>query len=958
MDALSNLYPTVQIGSDGFQWWIGQIESERKKDRKGSGRYKVRIVGLHPQSCDAVRSDDLPWAITMMPVTNPHVPGGHCSVSDQLEEGVWVVGFYLDVDKQQPVIMGSIGQVAGSTSQPPGPNPTPDQDGCKSFTTFLSANTSNADQPVPANGAKPAPLTATMAGHPVTGEETRDPNGKALGASATSLTQAKEGKNSNSNPGGTNFCVEKAQICGKEKDLSGILTRLLGEMLYETQRNGGKLGTYLVGELSGEINDAISVGQTYVNKAIRVVRTFVASLKGFVLEKLKAGIKDLTNFLLGVTPTGNSLSPVTKFFNDILASVGCEIEDLGNRIAAFIQDLLFGYLFELYKAAACQVDKLVEGILNKIQSELQKILDAVLGPIQDILGSVASAIDIIGDTIAYVLDLLGIRCSGPPKQCSKVETVCTDCSTKKKDEDFLDNLIKDITDDLFPATGEDWSQYTCDEAYEGTTLEDTSVDVIGGTQPFATPPVIKYSIDDPTVEEGQVATFTITRSGYIDDASSVSYATSDGTATVGSDYVETSGILGFVAGQTSQTIQVQTFADSVTEGIENFFMTIQKETPADITCVADKNIGKCTIKESPLSTGLTPETPDGEDSPTPIFPPSTFNPSDPVDNTTTPPSSDSSDGIAGTDLDPVNKQVNYSVKADKVSVKEGEFVTFTITTKNVADGTVVKYQMFGNNITPSDVIGNTLNGSFTVENNIAQVVVGIAQDAIDEYDETLIFGIPGTAAKDSVKIVGNLDDLSLDDKLDALDSSSNIDGNNGIPKKPVIGTPITDAGGGILELPIEDPGDPYTIPPVIIVTGNGNGAAATPLLDELGFLTEIRVTNPGRSYKLNTPQTAGKECIIDSFTLLNTGRQYTSAPTVYVNGDSTVAEALINSDGLVISVRIKNRSLTFDSYPEVLILGGGGYGAKVLPSLVCLGPADRVKVGSAKIGTGKYVDCP
>ena len=103
---------------------------------------------------------------------------------------------------------------------------------------------------------------------------------------------------------------------------------------------------------------------------------------------------------------------------------------------------------------------------------------------------------------------------------------------------------------------------------------------------------------------------------------------------------------------------------------------------------------------------------------------------------------------------------------------------------------------------------------------------------------------------------------------------------------------------------------------------------ALPLLDDNGFLTEIRVTNPGRGYKLNKPEVAQKECIIDAFTLLNVGRNYKTPPAVYVNGDSTIAESVINERGQVISVRIKNRELTFDRYPEILILGGGGYGAK------------------------------
>ena len=100
------------------------------------------------------------------------------------------------------------------------------------------------------------------------------------------------------------------------------------------------------------------------------------------------------------------------------------------------------------------------------------------------------------------------------------------------------------------------------------------------------------------------------------------------------------------------------------------------------------------------------------------------------------------------------------------------------------------------------------------------------------------------------------------------------------------------------------------------------------------------------------------ECIIDSFTMVRPGREYTSAPTVFVNGSKDVADAVINDRGQIISVRIKDRTLTFDDYPEVKILGGGGYGAKFVPSFACVSPEMRVKLGSAKIGTGSYIDCP
>ena len=133
---------------------------------------------------------------------------------------------------------------------------------------------------------------------------------------------------------------------------------------------------------------------------------------------------------------------------------------------------------------------------------MEELLETVLGPLQDLLGAAASAINIIGDAINYVLDLLGIQCNGPGKSCSKTTKVCTNCETDKRD-DFLDELLKNITDDLFPVTGEDWSRYTCDDAYTGNTIKDTNVVFVGGTN-SSSPKSISYDISDIRVEEGSV----------------------------------------------------------------------------------------------------------------------------------------------------------------------------------------------------------------------------------------------------------------------------------------------------------------------------------------------------------------------------------------------------------------------------------------------------------------------
>ena len=176
---------------------------------------------------------------------------------------------------------------------------------------------------------------------------------------------------------------------------------------------------------------------------------------------------------------------------------------------------------------------------------------------------------------------------------------------------------------------------------------------------------------------------------------------------------------------------------------------------------------------------------------------------------------------------------------------------------------------------------------------------------------------------------------------------------------PTAKPPITDDNGGIIEIPIDNPGSPWAEPPIVFVGGEGTGATATGLLDGNGFLTEIRVQSPGFGYKLNRASDNDVRCIIDSFTIRRPGIGYTSVPDMYVNGELGIAEAVVDPDtGFVVGARILNREITFDKFPAIDIVGGGGYGAKLLPSLACLDTEALSSIGSTKIVTGKYIDCP
>ena len=70
--------------------------------------------------------------------------------------------------------------------------------------------------------------------------------------------------------------------------------------------------------------------------------------------------------------------------------------------------------------------------------------------------------------------------------------------------------------------------------------------------------------------------FTVTRNGYLDEASSVTYKTllNQGTATAEDDFLPENGVLGFQPKETSKTITVQTLVDTVDEQDETFLSLI------------------------------------------------------------------------------------------------------------------------------------------------------------------------------------------------------------------------------------------------------------------------------------------------------------------------------------------------------------------------------------------------
>ena len=100
-------------------------------------------------------------------------------------------------------------------------------------------------------------------------------------------------------------------------------------------------------------------------------------------------------------------------------------------------------------------------------------------------------------------------------------------------------------------------------------------------------------IDSVAQNEGNSGTtpfvFTVTLSAASASTVTVNFATADGTATAGSDYVATSGTLSFAPGIVTQTITVSVVGDTASEPNETF--TVNLSSPTNATIVAATGVG-------------------------------------------------------------------------------------------------------------------------------------------------------------------------------------------------------------------------------------------------------------------------------------------------------------------------------------------------------------------------------
>jgi uncharacterized protein YcfL len=136
-----------------------------------------------------------------------------------------------------------------------------------------------------------------------------------------------------------------------------------------------------------------------------------------------------------------------------------------------------------------------------------------------------------------------------------------------------------LTNDTTAEPTENFTLYLSGASANATIAHNTATaTIIDNDAPSGTPVV---TINDFVVDEsGKEASFVVTLDRPSTGVVSMSYATQDGGALAGSDYVATSGSLNFAPGETAKTVKVTLLNDTLPESSEAFNLVLSALTGA------------------------------------------------------------------------------------------------------------------------------------------------------------------------------------------------------------------------------------------------------------------------------------------------------------------------------------------------------------------------------------------
>jgi hypothetical protein len=360
-----------------------------ERPKKGWGyRYKVAVVGRHyALKKNPDEADLLEMAEVVYPVTAGSGLGGTKQTA-ALRQGTHVIGFYADgKEGNHPVILGCFGVNEQN-------EPIIYQGDSPEFFKLRSANKGQCGEKL-----KPVP------------EKNQNENGgggKTICIeSCDPLTLSKK-----CNTKGLDGCappdpILKPKKCETPGDIISNIKLLLTKLSYYA--NLAKRGA----------SDLVSSAEGIIKSITRAISSLTNTLldraRGYIINKINNGIKDVMNFLPPFLRPGFNVKAT-----GILGRLSCAFNNIKDKISGVASDLVDQFIDNYVNAPLCAATSFLGGLLGNVIGEINGAIDSAVSAINSLLNIGTGYVDKALDVLELALDILKLF------ECDKDEAKCPD----------------------------------------------------------------------------------------------------------------------------------------------------------------------------------------------------------------------------------------------------------------------------------------------------------------------------------------------------------------------------------------------------------------------------------------------------------------------------------------------------------------------------------------------------
>lgn len=394
---MNNNFFNDYSGLNTLEWWLGQVVDEKnwsknendsihkRDDIAGWGkRYKVRIFGRDSKQKDT-KDDELEMAEVLYPVT---AGSGHAGATQtaNIRQGAYVIGFYKDgVDATEPIIMGVLGNNAQTRLYGGDPN-----DGFTPRTGYkgLDGDKDAATKNMYAEG--PSSIFFDEAG-----------NVNPLSWVVSLVDQVKDGTPCE--------FIPKTRACegpgGETRGMQSAIQKALADINRIKAEANSFIGA--ASDLSSDINNVVNTATNLISQAVKVT---INEMRGYVVNKLNAGVSDLIDKLPPNQRPGFNQANETA--TDTLQ---CVFNKIIRGLADLVKQLLEEIIDQYVNAPLCAVEQFLSSLLGSILGDITDAINSALAVLSSALGGAISFVGSALDVLSIISGVLSfLSCDEPP----------------------------------------------------------------------------------------------------------------------------------------------------------------------------------------------------------------------------------------------------------------------------------------------------------------------------------------------------------------------------------------------------------------------------------------------------------------------------------------------------------------------------------------------------------------